>query len=86
MVREQKEMTEHVFKNGFKVFIPVGLTKEDELERWTDVKMAMSIILYPPPLAVEVKKERKPYTFKSRRTAQIRRRTKNWRSPKKLKR
>jgi hypothetical protein len=77
-----KRMTDHQFKNGIEIHIPDGLTKEDELERWTDAKVAMSILLTKPP-KVEVK-ERKPYSMKHR-NAQIKRRTKTWRSPKKLK-
>jgi hypothetical protein len=73
-------MTDHQFKNGIVIHIPDDMP--NRLEEWTNVKVAMSILL-TEPLKVEVK-ERKPYSM-LHRNAQIKRRTKTWRSPKKLK-
>ena len=58
-------MTVHSFKNGITVEIPDNTSLDD----WAFVKMAMSLILDPPP-AAEPKPERKPYTFQRRKQAQ----------------
>jgi hypothetical protein len=74
-------MTEYAFKNGITIHIPDDM--QNQLEQWTAVKVAMSLMLTPNPPEVELR-EKKPYSMKHR-NAQIKRRTKNWRSPKKLK-
>lgn len=56
-------MTDWIFKNGITIHIP-DVSKEDQIERWTEVKMQMSILLDPPPLVQT--KQRKPYTFTKR--------------------
>ena len=66
-------------KSGIKIHVPTGTPLQD----WLDAKMAVSILLDPP--IREEPKVRKPYTYQSRRTEAIKRRTKNWRSQKKLK-
>jgi hypothetical protein len=66
-------MTDHQFKNGIKITIPDDLS--NPLGEWTNVKMAMSILMTEPP-KVEVN-ERKPYDM-ARRNTQIARRTRLW--------
>ena len=72
---------EYSFKNGITVSIPDDMPKETQLENWTAVKMAMSLLLDPPE--AEEPKVRKPYTFKDRSLSQIQRRTKSWHKQKK---
>lgn len=38
----------HEFRNGITVIIPDDMPTENIVREWTDVKMAMSLILDPP--------------------------------------
>lgn len=56
---------EYAFKNGFKVFVPEDITKENQekmIDEWATVTMYMSVFLHPPQT---MKKVRKPYTWKT---------------------
>lgn len=64
-------MTTHTFKNGISITLPDDIPKEDLEKRWIEVTMAMSLILYYPPVAQKVPK------------IKITRKRKNtWKSPK----
>ena len=64
-------MTFYSFKNGITIRIPGGISKELAIHRWTEAKMAMSLLLTPPePVEPKI---RKKYSMKNR---------KGWRSPK----
>lgn len=55
-------MTKYSFKNGISITIPTKLSKEETIQKWTDVKMWMSVILDPPkpePEPTETKPRKK---------------------------
>jgi len=56
-------MTDWTFGNGIKIHIPDCDKKETQIKLWTDVKMAMSLLLDRPE-PVEPK-TRKPYPIAS---------------------
>ena len=58
-------MVEYAFKNGFKVFVPEDITKQNQekmVQEWATVSMYMAVFLNPPAR----KKERKVYTWHSK--------------------
>ena len=71
-------MTDHQFKNGIVIHIPDSLP--NPIEEWTAVKVAMSLMIDPPPATEEIKK-RKPYPMSSwtaKRKRQTGRAVKAW--------
>jgi hypothetical protein len=54
-------VTDWNFENGVRIHLPDDISKEEQIERWTNTKMAMSIIL-TDYTQVETK-VRKPYVL-----------------------
>lgn len=59
-------MTDHEFKNGITIHIPDDISKAEVIERWTEVKMWMSLILDPPRPIESVVKKPRTYTHTKR--------------------
>jgi len=53
-------MTDYEFKNGVSIHFPDGISKEQEMAKWINAKMAMSVLMteWPQP---DPKGIRKPY-------------------------